>query len=274
MTGGAGPVPRGPLVDCHAHAWGPDMPFVSTAWQRPGYVYSAEDLLRDMDAHGIAYGVIAAASLFGTYNDYTIAALRRHRRLRGTAILPLTIDRYTLEAMRADGIVGARLQWFFMDPLPDMDSDDFRRTMRRLRDLDMHVHLNIEGARLIPVATRLAETGVKLVIDHFGWHDTAPRLAADSYQAMLRLMEGGRVWVKTSAGFRHRPDWDLAREYTQDLLARFGPERLLWGSDSPFVGDEDKASYAMAVEVFHHCVPDEAMRDALGAAAYRFYFAS
>jgi predicted TIM-barrel fold metal-dependent hydrolase len=248
------------------------MPFVKSAWIRPDYVYSAEDFLRDLDAHGIQYGVIAAASLFGTYNDYTIDALRRHKRLRGTAILDPRIDRYALEAMRADGIVGARLQWFFVDPLPDMESDDFQLLCRRLRDLGMHIHLNIEGKRLIPVATRLAETGVKLVIDHFGWHDPAPRLAADSYQQMLRLMERGRIWVKISSGFR-RPDWELPKDYTQDMLARFGPERLLWGSDAPFVGDEDAVSYGQAVALFNHMVPDENIRQALGAAAFRFYFA-
>lgn len=262
-----------PLVDCHAHVWDPDMPFVAGAWHRPDYVYSVEDWLRDMDAHGIAYGVIAAASLFGTYNDYVIDALRRYKRLRGTAIVDPAIDRYTLEAMRAEGIVGIRLQWFFVDPLPDIDGDDFRLLCRRLRDLDMHIHLNIEGERLISVATRLAETGVRLVIDHFGWHDPGPRLAADSYQGMLRLMERALVWVKISAGFRHRPDWDLAKEYTRDLLARFGPERLMWGSDAPFVGDEDRCSYAMAVQMFDHIVPDEATRAAIGAFAHRFYFA-
>ena len=261
----------GPLIDCHAHVWEEDMPFVASAWSRPDYAYPVEAYLRDLDAHGIAYGVIAAASLFGTYNDYTIRALRGHKRLRGTAIVDPAIDPYTLAAMRADGIVGIRLQWFFVDPLPDMDGDDFRRLCRRLRDLDMHLHLNIEGARLIPVARRLAETGVKLVIDHFGWHDFAPRLAAASYREMLRLMECGTVWVKMSSGFR-RPDPDLPKAYAQDLLARFGPERLLWGSDAPFVGHEDLADFALAVDLLTHCVPDEAMRRAIGTAGYHFYF--
>ncbi len=117
----------------------------------------------------------------------------------------------------------------------------------------------------------LAGTGVKVVIDHYGWHDPAPRLRAQSYQDMLRLMEADNIWVKLASGFR-RPDRDLPAEYTQDLLTRFGPGRLLWGSDSPFVGHEDAASYRSVVEDLHYAVPDAAMRQALGDSAYRFYF--
>lgn len=267
-----------PLIDCHAHVWGPAMPVVSTAWTRPSYVYSVENFLSDLDAHGIRYGVIAAASLFGTYNDYSIRAVRAHKRLRATAIVEPSIDSYTLEAMKADGIVGVRLQWFFRDSLPDIGGDDFQRLCFRLRDLGMHVHLNIEGGRLVEVATRLVDTGVNVVIDHFGWHDPALGLAAPSYQGMLGLLERANAWVKISSGFRHpnehSAEWSLPVEYAQDLLRKVGVEKLFWGSDSPFVGHEHVASYDMAVERFKKCVPDAAVRRAIGVNGRRFYFGS
>ena len=266
----------GPLIDCHAHAWGPGMPFVANAWKKPDYVYSAEHFLADLDAHGVRYGVIAAASLFGTYNDYVIRALRRHSRLRATAIVDNDVDFYTLEALRRDGIVGVRLQWFFRNPLPDLGGDDFQRLCFRLRDLGMHIHLNIEGERLVEIASRLMETRVNVVIDHFGWHDPKPRLAAASYQGMLRLLERDNAWVKLSSGFRHpdehEPDWSLPVEYTQDLLSRFGPKKLLWGSDTPFVGHEHVASYALAIPRYLQCVPDAATRRAIDENGYRFFF--
>jgi len=272
-AGGAG---EAALIDCHAHAWGPGMPFAPNAWKRPDYVYSAEDFIADLDAHGLRYGVIAAASLFGNYNDYYIGAVRAHPRLRATAIVDADIGLAALESMRADGIVGVRLQWFFRDPLPDMAGEDFQKLCRQLRDLGMHMHLNIEGKRLVEVGTVLMKTGVNVAIDHFGWHDPAPRLAAESYQGMLRMLERENVWVKLSSGFRHpdehSPDWSLPVEYTQDLLRRFGPEKLLWGSDAPFVGHEHVASYAMAIERLHQCVPDAATRRAIGENGYRFYF--
>jgi predicted TIM-barrel fold metal-dependent hydrolase len=265
-----------PLIDCHAHVWGPHMPFASNAWKRPDYVYTAEDLLAHLDAHGVRYGVIAAASLFGTNNDYSIRSLRAHRRLRATAIVEDNVALQTLRSLRAEGIVGARLQWFFRNPLPDLAGDDFQRLCLGLRDLDMHIHLNIDGKRLVEVASRVMDTGVKLVIDHFGWHDPGPRLAAPSYQGMLRLLDRGNAWVKMTSGYRHPdehfPDWSLPVEYAQDLLTRFGAQKLLWGSDSPFIGHEHVASYGQAIERLNLCVPDPATRRAIGENGYRFYF--
>jgi predicted TIM-barrel fold metal-dependent hydrolase len=267
---------EGPLIDCHAHVWGPNMPIISTAWKRPDYAYTTDNFLANLDQHGIQYGVIAAASLFGTYNDYSIRAVRQHKRLRATVIVDPSIDLYTLEAMQADGIVGVRLQWFLKNPLPDLGGDEFQRFCYRLRDLGMHIHLNIDGERLVEVGKQLMDTGVKFVIDHFGWHDPEPGLAAESYQGMLRLLERGNAWVKISSAYRHpddhHPDWKLPTAYAQDLLQRFGPEKLLWGSDAPFVGHEHVASYAMAIERFHKCVPDAATRRAIDENGYRFYF--
>lgn len=268
--------PEGPLVDCHAHVWGPDLPLVSGAWKRPEYAYTAEQFIADMDAHGVRYGVIAAASLFGNNNSYSLQALRAHPRLRATANVPLDTDTPSLESLRSAGFVGVRLQWFFLDPLPDMDGALFQGLCHRLRDLGMHLHLNINGDRLLSVAGAVLETGVRLVIDHFGWHDPEPRLAAPSYQGMLRLLERDNLWIKITSGYRHpdehHPDWSLPVEYTQDLLTRFGAQKLLWGSDAPFIGHEHVASYELAIERFHRCVPDPLVRRAIGENALRFYF--
>ena len=265
-----------PLIDCHAHVWGSDMPLVRDAWKRPGRVYSVEDFLGDLDAHGVRFGVIAAASLFGTYNDYSLRAVRAHPRLRATVNVDPQIDRYTLEAMKADGVAGVRLQWFFKEPLPDVGDEHFQRLCRRVRDLDLHLHLNIDGARLVDVATRLLATGAKLVIDHFGWHDPQQGLEASSYQGMLRLLERDHAWVKITSGYRHpaehHPDWALPTAYAQDLLRRFGPEKLLWGSDVPFIGHEHVASYALAIDRLNRCVPDARQRRAIGENGLRFYF--
>ena len=144
-----------PLVDSHAHIWSATMPFASSAWTRTSYSFPVEEYLATLDANGIGYGVIAAASLFGTYNDYTIRALRRFPRLRGTAIVSPDIGFYELERMHEDGIVGVRLQLFHVDPLPDFASDAYTRLFHRLRDLDMHVHVNVEAARLASVLAAL-----------------------------------------------------------------------------------------------------------------------
>ena len=259
-----------PLVDCHAHAWDAALPFAPDAWTRPDYCYTAEDFLADMDAQGIGFGVIAGASLFGRNHSYTLAALARHRRLRGTLVYDPTLDSEELGRLRVAGVTGMRLQWFRV-PVDDLAGPELARTAGALREHGMHLHLNIDGDRFAEIAPAVAALGTKLVIDHFGWHDPAARLAEPSYLAMLRLLERDSVWVKLSSGFR-RPDVDLPGEYAQDLLHRFGPEKLLWGSDAPFVGHEQAIDYAGTVALFRRWVPDSAARRAIGETGYKFYF--
>jgi len=87
------------LVDSHVHIFTTDMPLVDNPRHAPTYSFTTEQLLATMDAHGVAFAVIAAASPWGDYNDYTISALRAHPRLRGTVILEPTVERYILDAM-------------------------------------------------------------------------------------------------------------------------------------------------------------------------------
>jgi predicted TIM-barrel fold metal-dependent hydrolase len=259
-----------PKVDTHAHIWGEHMPLWSKAWNRPAYAYPVETYLETLDASGVDFGVIAAASLFSTYNDYTIRALRHHPRLRGTVIVDPDIGLYELEGMHRNGVVGVRLQLFHTDT-PDLGSDAYVRLLHRLRDLDMHVHVNVEAHRLADVLAALRPSGVKIVIDHFGWPEAELGLNCPGFRAAVAAGHEGVAWVKLSAGFR-RPDQDIARMYAEAYVERLGTERLFWGSDAPFVGMEGQVTHARTLEQFEYWLPDPAVRDAIHRTAYRFYF--
>ena len=71
-----------PVVDSHVHIFTQDMLLAPHAWTRPSYGFTAEDLLATLDAHGVRFAVVAGISLFGYYNDYTIAKLKQHPRRR------------------------------------------------------------------------------------------------------------------------------------------------------------------------------------------------
>jgi len=107
-----------PVVDCHAHIFQSDMPLSSSAWTKMDYSFTADDYLALLDKHGIHFGVISGLSVSGLYNDYMISEIRKRKRLRGTAIVAPTTDRYALERMRDDGIIGIRLQLARMTTLP------------------------------------------------------------------------------------------------------------------------------------------------------------
>ena len=272
-----------PIVDCHAHIFPHDLPTARNAWIRPDYGFTAENLLAAMDSHGIHFGIVSGLSIMGTYNDYMLVSLRQQRQLRGTAIVHPSTDLYTLRRMREDGMVGIRLQLARQKTLEDFRSDDYRLLLRRARDLGWHVHIALEGPALPPVLEALLESGIDIVIDHFGHPDPADPLGCRGYEAMIRAVDTGRVWIKLSGGYRlpgtsawrEAPDGDLesvANLVAEDVLAQVGTDRLLWGSDAPFVGYERRVGYADVLASYFRWVPDPAVRAQIDRTALKFFF--
>jgi predicted TIM-barrel fold metal-dependent hydrolase len=251
-----------PLIDCHAHIWTKDMPFVDNPRHRPDYDFTVDQYLAMLDAHGVQSAVLAAASLYGTYNDYMIAAVRKHKRLRATVILDPGTDLYTMERMKADGIVGVRLPWIALATIPDITSYEYRRLLRRIADLDWHIHLHVGAGRLPALLPHIEAAGVKIVIDHFGYPDPKLGVNCPSFQATLRSIDTERSWVKLSAGYRVGPD--NAKLYARELLKVAGPERLVWASDAPFASFESKVTYAQTVQDLADWVPDPVARQRIG----------
>jgi predicted TIM-barrel fold metal-dependent hydrolase len=179
-------------------------------------------------------------------------------------------------------VIGLRLQLARMEPLPDLRSDACCELFRHARDLGWHVQLAIEGPRLRPVLDALLATGVGVVIDHFGHPDPADPLACDGLAAMIEAVDTGKVWIKLSGGFRlagtaawQDRDSDLdgiADTVSAELLRRVGTDRLLWGSDTPFVGYEDRVTYADVLADYRRRVPDAAQRAEIDRTALALYF--
>ncbi len=271
-----------PLVDAHVHVFRTDLPVSRHAWTRLDHEFTAEALIGLLDAHGVRFASSRGLSITGTYNDYTIATVRAHKRLRGTVIPDPRTDLYALEKMQADGIVGVRLQLARQAALPDLRSDDWRRLLARVRDLGWHVHVAIEGPRLPLVLDALLTSGANIVIDHFGHPDPADPLGCTGYGAMVAAVQTGRLWIKLAAGFRMagmeawknpRSDLDaVADRIAADLLARVGTDRLLWGSDAPFVGYEARVDYERVLERWHRWAPDPRVRAEIDRTALELYF--
>ncbi len=258
-----------PLVDSHVHIFRRNMPLVPDPRHAPEYEFTAEQLDATLAAHGIPHCVIAAASPWGDVNDYVIASLRTRPHWRGTAILEPSTDRYILDRMAEDGMVGVRLPFISLRELPDLDSWDWRKFLYRLADMDWHVHLHLDGPRIPQVLPLLERSGVKIVIDHIGRPDPVLGTASDGFQAMVRSVEKGRTWVKLSGA--HRLGVQSA-DYARELCRRVGYERMLWASDCPFVGSESTV-YQSTIDWLDTVVPDAADRNRItGENALQLYF--
>jgi len=57
-----------------------------------------------------------------------------------------------------------------------------------------------------------------------------------------------------------------------ELVARVGPDRLLWGSDAPFVGYEKRIGYTDVLASYRRWIPDGAIRSQIDRTALRLYF--
>ena len=260
--------PAAPLVDTHVHIFRKGMPLVPDPRHSPDYEFTAEQLEATLDDHGVKFCVIAAASPWGDCNDYVVQALRTRPLWRGTAILEPSTDRYVLDQLARDGMVGVRLPFISLRELPDLDSWDWRKFLWRLADMDWHVHLHLDGPRIPQVLPQLERSGVKIVIDHIGRPDPVLKERCAGFEAVTRSVEKGRTWVKLSGGYRLGDhSVDLARE----LCRRVGYERMLWASDCPFVGVES-TPYRSTIDWIEQAVPDPLHRHRLGLNAIDLYF--
>jgi len=91
---------------------------------------------------------------------------------------------------------------------------------------------------LLELEPRLAKLPVDFVIDHLGLiRPTEGGLKQPAFQALLRLIRGGRCWVKFTGGYRisgEAPPYHEVFPFAR-ALAETRPDRLLWGSDWPHV---------------------------------------
>jgi predicted TIM-barrel fold metal-dependent hydrolase len=257
------------VIDCHAHVFTAQMPLRDSPRHRPDYSFTVEDYLKVLDTHGVDYAVLAAASPWADYNDYLIDCVKTNPRLRGTVIIAPGVERYILDFMKRDGIVGVRMHMIGLEEMPDISSFEYRRMFRRIADQGWHVHLHCAGGDLPELLPHFVDAGMKLVIDHLGRPDPAEGINSAGFKAMLKTLENGRTWVKASG---HPRLGNAATEYLLELIRHTGGERLVWGSDCPFVGEED-TTYQSTLDWFRDAVPDrKTQQRILGENAWELYF--
>ncbi|MFC6086921.1 amidohydrolase family protein, partial [Sphaerisporangium aureirubrum] len=224
------------LVDTHVHLFSNTLPLAPGAWTRPHTDLTTEAFLPMMTAHGVSHAVISAMSLLDDANTYTLTALRSHPHLRATVDVPPGTPFADLAEMKSSGVVGIRLQWRRRPHLPDLTTRDYRTLLRQITDLNWHVELNIESARLPPVLHALLTAGTKVVVDHFGDPHPATGYNNPGGKALLNALTTAHVWTKLSAGYRLRVPPTTLATYATTLLQTAGPTKLFWGSDAPFIG--------------------------------------
>ena len=254
-------MPRPPPLscDCHIHVFGPYARYPLD----PGRKYTPEEApleryLRVATALGMGRVVLVQPSVYGVDNARQRDAIRDlEEHARGVAVIDDSLSDAALEKLCGAGFVGARLNLVRGDALAALE-----RTAGRVKDLDWHLQLHLPGAVLAQIAERLLKLPTDVVIDHFGSVDGRQGVEQPAFQALLRLVDSGRCWVKLSAPYRVDLDgapWRKAAPFARALVKR-NPERMLWGTNWPHpdvaVLPEDQA----LLDALADWVPDEKTR--------------
>lgn len=226
-------VPPG-ATDCHFHIFGrPDRYPLS-----PGRAYTPPEAPMAAyavvaDTLGLQRFVVVQASVHGTDNRCTLDAVAEFglARARAVAVIDDGFDAAALRALDAAGVRGVRFNAVSGNGTP---LDQLTTLAGRIAPLGWHLQLYVEGAALPDLVPALAGLPVPVVIDHMGQVETRKGVANLEFQALLRLLDGGRAWVKlcgyrsSSDGFPFRDTLDQAR-----ALIAAAPERCVWGTDWP-----------------------------------------
>lgn len=259
--------------DCHIHVFGPfdRYPLAAERKYTPGEA-ALGDYLKVAHALGTERVVLVQPSVYGTDNACQRDAMRSlGEHARGVAVIDDDITDGELDRLDGSDFVGARLN---LTRAANLDS--LEHLAARVREFGWHVQLHVPATVLAEIADRLLKLPTDFVIDHFGRLDPHQGLEQPAFQALLRLVDSGRCWVKLSAPYRvdlDGPPYRQAAPFARALVKR-NPERMVWGTDWPHPDVAKVPEDQGLLDALHDWVPDEAVRNRIlvdnPAKLYRF----
>jgi predicted TIM-barrel fold metal-dependent hydrolase len=244
------------IIDAQVHIWGSGTP---TPHHRQTSVYTAEELIREMDAAGVSGAVLHPPSWDPGSNEMAVAAVERYpEKFRSLGWFPLD-DPEQRERIKTwkqqPGMVG--LRWALIRPEQRHWHEDGTMDWLWPAAEAAGTPVATMAWRFLPLFGRIAERhpGLKLIVDHFGLVPTAK--GADAFATLddlLALAKHPNVAVKATGapGFSAKayPFWDL-HDGLQKIFDAFGPERFFWGTDITRM----PCSYRQCVTMFTEDLP-------------------
>ncbi|MFC7020814.1 MULTISPECIES: amidohydrolase family protein [Haloarcula] len=252
------------VVDTHTHTWGPDteeLPWPAEILP-PGWegAYTAHDLIADMDAAGVEESVMVTTPLYGRgvrANEYTMRSIEAYPdRLWGVGLMDFFGD--DPEQVRAalrrvvghDRMLGVRMHACLayeehaseLDRTADWILDDtLEPVWAEAAELDTSVFVFPKAQQVSMIETLAGRyPDVQLVVDHMAFPDETTDPDEAPWTDLEALADHDNVAVKVSSlprssdqGWPYEDLWG----YVRHLADWFGSERLMLGSDYPWMDD-------------------------------------
>ena len=253
--------------DAHVHVFGPGARFPYDPGRATIPSDAPKETLFALHAFlGIERCVIVHTAAHGFDNSATADALAaKGGSYRGIALAPTTIADPELMALDAAGFRGVRFH--YMQHLKaGAPINDVIAFGSRLAALGWHLQIHMQADRIAELAPAIHRSPVPVVIDHMGRIDASLGLDQPNFQALLRLLDDRKVWVKVSGcdrATRQGPPYADALPFARKLVDTCG-DRVVWGLDWPHPNHQGPIPDDGAlVDLIAEMAPSEAARQAL-----------
>jgi D-galactarolactone isomerase len=249
-------------TDTHMHIFDARFPLAATAVMTPPESPVSE-YAKVCRRIGIERTVVVQPSGYGTDNGCTLAAIAvLGENARGIAVVPESVPDAELERLTKAGIRGVRfhmfpggvLSWQSLDPLA-----------ARVLPFGWHVQVQLDGRLLPDHEAMLGRLPGTLVVDHVGKFLEPVPVDHPAFRVLVRLVEAGRTYVKLSAPYEVSkvgpPNYDDVGALAK-VLIKTAPERMLWASNWPHLGQpkERMPDEAVQLDMLLDWAPDESVR--------------
>ena len=219
--------------DTHTHIFDPRFPIRAGSVFVPP-VATARDYQAVQRRLGLERVLVVQSSAHGTDHACLLDAIGiLGSGARGIGMVDAAVADAELRRLTAGGVRGAR---FLMVPGGVLAWDELEALACRIQSHGWHINIQLDGHELADHAALLARLPGQVIVDHLGMFGRPVAPSHPSFEALLRLLDSGRFWVKLSAPYAgggmgtapYPAACILAR-----ALVRHAPERLLWGSNWP-----------------------------------------
>lgn len=252
------------MIDTHVHIIDPvGFPYPdSTKGYRPvaGEEGTVESLVKVLDEHCIDRAVLVQPSVYGFDNSALLDTLKKNpKRFRGVVMAPATPGALEVYKNMA-GVAGVRLN--LTDYNGNSNSnDDLRNLMLRVASAGLVVQLQAKLDDAMILLTGVDD--IPVIVDHFALPDLHRR-PEELFSFYTKLASRTRTWLKVSGDFRIATDETEALKCAvlRKVVSKFRPDRLIWGSDWPFINvPNKKPTYQLCLELGASLIPDREVSD-------------
>jgi L-fuconolactonase len=233
------------IFDSHVHIWSADRqryPMVPGRERPLEHDGSAEALIREMDAAGVATALLVQTPWLGEDNRYFVDSMRRFPgRFVALGWLEDPVAPDAAERVQRqydeDGFRGVRLHLTDARVNEGVLAGKADPLFRKAQQLGIPVQfLNRVATHPTILGVARAFPDLTIIVDHLGHPLVEEAPTFTSSEPFFALADYPRVYVKVSnhvISSRQPYPWADLHAYQQRMFDAFSPRRLMWGSNWP-----------------------------------------